>query len=84
MEMELQVRLFARAKDLAGHDSVVVRLAGDTPNVGELKRALSEQFPQLTAIVPHLHVAIGTDYAKDTTPLSSADSVSCFPPVSGG
>ena len=82
--MELKVRLFARAKDLAGDDSVVVRLAGDAPNVCDLKRALSEQFPKLAAIVPHLHVAIGTDYAKDSTPLGTADSVSCFPPVSGG
>ena len=81
--MQLSVRLFARARDLAGDDAVTVELA-EGACVADLKSALAEQHESLAAIVPHLLVAIGTDYAEDSTPLSSDADVSCFPPVSGG
>lgn len=81
--MQLSVRLFAKARDLAGADAVTVELA-DRASVADLKSALAEQHESLAAIVPHLLVAIGTDYAEDSTALSSDSDVSCFPPVSGG
>lgn len=81
--MQLTVRLFARAKDLAGHDAVPVQLP-DPATVADLRVALREQHPQLAPIVGHLHIAIGTDYARDTSPVEPHSSVSCFPPVSGG
>lgn len=81
--MTLNVRLFARARDLAGADTVTVQLP-EAATVGNLKAALAEQHPALEPIVAHLHVAIGTDYADDSTTLGPASEVSCFPPVSGG
>ena len=81
--MQLSVRLFARARDLAGSEIVTVELA-DGASVADLKSALAEQHESLASIVPHLLVAIGTDYAEDSTSLSSDADVSCFPPVSGG
>lgn len=81
--MELSVRLFARARDLAGADSVTVELPEEA-SIGDLKNALTAQHESLAAIVPHLLVAIGTDYADDSTILSRDAEVSCFPPVSGG
>jgi sulfur-carrier protein len=81
--MLLNIRLFARAKDLAGSETISVEVP-DSATVGDLRSSLQEQFPALKPLIPHLHVAIGTDYANDAAPLSVSQSISCFPPVSGG
>jgi len=81
--MQLDVRLFARARDLAGAEMVAVELP-DGATVGDLKTALASQYPVLDPIVAHLHVAIGTDYADDAAVLDASNQVTCFPPVSGG
>jgi len=81
--MELEIRLFARARDLAGSDTVRIELPHGA-SVGDLRAALPEQVPELAPVVPQLLVAVGTDYAADSTVLDSSHSVSCFPPVSGG
>jgi len=81
--MQLSVRLFARARDLAGSETVSVELA-DNASVADLRSALKSQHPGLESMVPHLLVAVGTDYADDSVRLGMVDEVSCFPPVSGG
>lgn len=81
--MLLNIRLFARAKDLAGSETVSVEVP-DEATVGSLKLALKEQYPALEPVIRNLHVAIGTDYANDATLLNESQSISCFPPVSGG
>lgn len=81
--MLLNIRLFARAKDLAGSDTISVELP-EGATVGDLRSALHDQFPSLGPVIPNLHVAIGTDYAKDSATLDESQSISCFPPVSGG
>lgn len=81
--MLLNIRLFARAKDLAGSETISVELP-DVATVGDLRSALGEQFPMLEPVIPNLHVAIGTDYANDAAALNESQSISCFPPVSGG
>ncbi len=81
--MLLNIRLFARARDLAGSDTISVELP-EGATVGNLRSALSDQYPSLDPVIPNLHVAIGTDYAKDSATLDKSQSISCFPPVSGG
>ena len=81
--MQLSIQLFARAKDLAGNAIIKVALP-ENATVADLRTALAKQHPQLDRLIPHLLVAIGTDYANDATRLSPTSSVSCFPPVSGG
>ncbi|MDA1013648.1 MAG: MoaD/ThiS family protein [Planctomycetota bacterium] len=81
--MKLNVKLFARAKDVAGADTVEVELP-DQSTVGELRQALTEQFPGLGPIAGSLLIAVGNDYADDFTPLVETLDVACFPPVSGG
>jgi len=81
--MQIEVKLFARARDLAGRESIVVEL-GDGACVADLRNAIALQHSSLEQLVPHLHVAIGTDYASDETVLTANDAVACFPPVSGG
>jgi len=81
--MRLNVKLFARAREMAG----VSRVTVDVPEaalVADLRIALAQQWPELKALVPNLLVAVGTDYADDRTALSPDCEIACFPPVSGG
>jgi sulfur-carrier protein len=81
--MNVNVRLFARARDLAGSDRVQVNLP-PAARVLDLRAALAERFPALRPLVPGLLVAIGTDYADDATAIDREAEIACFPPVSGG
>lgn len=81
--MKLKVRLFARARDLAGDEFVTVEVSA-AATVDELKQALAVQYPALQPLAPTLLVAVGTDYADNTRPLDEDMQIACFPPVSGG
>lgn len=81
--MKLAVRLFARARDVAGADRLHVELP-EPADVKQLKQQLGEQCPPLQPLLSQLLVAVGTDYATDDTPLVESSDVACFPPVSGG
>ena len=81
--MQLQVKLFARARDLVGHDVVDVTIS-EPATIADLRHALAERFPDLLPLISSLLVAVGTEYADDTTILSNGDQIACFPPVSGG
>jgi molybdopterin converting factor subunit 1 len=81
--MIVRVRLFARAKDLAGTDVVSLDLA---PNavVADLRRRLAEQFPSLAALLQRSALAVNEEFANDDQPLTSDAEVALLPPVSGG
>lgn len=81
--MTVSVRLFARARELAGAECLHIDLpTGAT--VADLKQTLGEQTPALRPLVPQLLVAIGTDYVTNETVIPEGMEVACFPPVSGG
>ena len=79
----LTVKLFAKARDLVGGSTVELSWR-DGLTVGNLKQLLGEAYPNLLPLIPRLLVAVNNDYAADSTVVSSADEVACFPPVSGG
>jgi molybdopterin converting factor subunit 1 len=81
--MKLVVKLFARARDLAGHDCVEIELP-DGSHVREVRGALREGYPQLAPIAASLFVAVNNDYADDEKIVGPNDEIACFPPVSGG
>ena len=81
--MKVAVRLFAKARDLAGTSSLECEFHGPC-RVSDLKQQLAARFPALAPLVPSLLVAVGTDYADDHTSLLPGAEVACFPPVSGG
>lgn len=83
MPMNVTVKLFARARDLAGADAVVLDLP-DGARVAELRAALVERVPTMKALAPQLFIAVNNDYADDARPLAPRDEIACFPPVSGG
>ncbi len=81
--MKLAVKLFARARDLAGTSQLEVDVS-EPATVLELKQALARACPALAPLSPHLLVAVGQEYAGDAQSLAEGLEVACFPPVSGG
>ncbi len=80
--MIVQVRLFALAKELAGTETLTLKLA-EPATVGMLRKALAEN-AALGQLAPHILFAIDADYAPDSRRLEDGQTVACIPPVSGG
>jgi molybdopterin converting factor subunit 1 len=81
--MTVTVRLFARARDLAGADAVAVDLP-DGAQTGALRRALGLQHPRLATLLERSALAVDGEFADDARPLSDGSEVALLPPVSGG
>lgn len=81
--MKLAVKLFARARDLAGSSLIELEVP-DLATVADLRTALTSTYPALAPLAPILLIAVGTDYASDQVKLTATSDVACFPPVSGG
>ena len=81
--MTLHVRLFARARDLAGADRVAVELpAGAT--VADLRRALAAACPRLGDLVGRCAVAVAAEFAAESDVIPAGAEIALLPPVSGG
>ncbi|HEY7311660.1 MAG TPA: MoaD/ThiS family protein [Gemmataceae bacterium] len=81
--MILQVRLFARARDLAGADMVRVELS-EAATVADLRRRLAADYPALAGLLARSALAVESDFAEDSRVLSANDEIALLPPVSGG
>jgi len=81
--MIVNVRLFARARELARADAVAVNLpAGAT--VAELRRQLATCYPALAGLVGQSAVAVNDEFAADVLQLHAPIEIALLPPVSGG
>jgi molybdopterin converting factor subunit 1 len=81
--MTIRVRLFARARDLAGAGLVTVDLpAGHT--VAELRRQLAADRPELAQLLPRCALAVDDEFAPDAQELTPGAEIAVLPPVSGG
>ena len=81
--MMISVRLFARARDLAGGDVLPVELQ-DGATVADLRIAIRKECPALEGLLARSRLAVGTDFAEDETRLTQGVQVALIPPVSGG
>ena len=81
--MICRVRLFARAKDLAGADAVHVELpAGAT--VATCGADWATMCPALAGLLPRCAIAVDDEFAEDSLTLPTGAEVALLPPVSGG
>jgi MoaE-MoaD fusion protein len=81
--MKVQVRLFARYREAAGHDRIELELPeGGTAEAAW--EAVSHRFPVLGPYRPFTLFALREDYVQADQPLSDGDELCLFPPVSGG
>ncbi len=81
--MMLRVRMFARARDLAGTDLADVEIA-DGATVGELRTALARRYPRLASLLERSALAVNAEFAEAQQTLSATDEIALLPPVSGG
>ena len=81
--MKVRLRLFAAAKQVAGRDSLELELP-EEPTIGQLRRRLAEEIPQLSGLAGQMMFAIDAEYADDRAPIPAQAEVACIPPVSGG
>ncbi len=81
--MKVRVLFFAKARDAAGAPELEVEVP-DHATVEQLKTALATSRPALIPLLPRLHIAINSDYARDNDLIPAGAEVACFPPVSGG
>lgn len=81
--MNVQIRLFAAARDVAGCERIEVQVP-DPATVADLRGAISQQYPQLDASIRHSLLAINNQYAEDATIIPANADIAWIPPVSGG
>jgi molybdopterin converting factor subunit 1 len=81
--MIVRVRLFARARDLAGAGEVDVELPAGA-NVGHLRRGLGETRPALRELLARCAIAVDSDFAGDDVGVTETSEIAVIPPVSGG
>ncbi len=81
--MKFYVRMFARARDLAGTDQVAVELP-DGATVADLRRRLVALYPRLADLAAKCAVAVDAEFAADDAPLKDGAEIALLPPVSGG
>jgi molybdopterin converting factor subunit 1 len=77
------VRLFARARDLAGADFVVVAVP-DRATAADVRTALAERVPALEALLARCAIAVNEEFADDGLLIPRDAEVALLPPVSGG
>lgn len=81
--MNVRVRLFARARELAGADTVEVEVPRGA-TVGDLRRRLAHDHPALANLLAHSALAVEDEFADDALTLPPEAEVALLPPVSGG
>ena len=79
----LTIRLFARARDLVGSDTLQLELP-EGATVGALRQQLSEQYPQLAGLLARSALAVNDEFAEPDLVLPRGATVALLPPVSGG
>ncbi len=75
-----RVRYFAAAEEAAGREEEV----RSEPTLGELRAALTNDYPTLGAILPRCAVLVGGSRASDEESLSGDVLVDVLPPFAGG
>ena len=81
--MRVTVRLFAAAREKVDVEEVAVELQ-EGATVGDLRELLTNQYPTLQTLLPHVLFAVDEEYAKEDLPLTDGCEIACIPPVSGG
>ena len=81
--MNVRVRLFAGARQAAGCEIVEVELPQGA-TIGDLRRQLAGEVPQLSGLLRQATFAVDTEYARDSDEIPPGADVACIPPVSGG
>ncbi len=81
--LTVTVRLFARVREVVGREVITVPVGGGG-TVGDLRRRLIQDYPELAELLRHSALAVHDELADESQPLTAAAEVVLLPPVSGG
>jgi molybdopterin converting factor subunit 1 len=81
--MNVTVKLFAQARDLAGTSQANLSL-NEEQSVKEMLASLIDKYPALSQIQGNLLVAVNNEYVSSESLIPANAEIACFPPVSGG
>lgn len=81
--MNVHVKLFAMAREIAGVDQIDLTLT-DSATTSEVFSALSSKYPGMMPWKEHCRIAVNHEYVGADHPLQDGDEVAVIPPVSGG
>ena len=81
--MNVRVKLFAVAKELAGCEAVTVDVPA-VAKIGDVRQAVEKKFPALQQVLRHAVWAVDAEYADDEMTVNERSDVALIPPVSGG
>lgn len=79
----MNVKLFARLRELVGAGELTLEVRGGT-TVADVWAALVAAHPAADAYARSMSCAVNLDYARMTTTVAEGDEVAFLPPVSGG
>jgi molybdopterin converting factor subunit 1 len=83
MTERVTVRVFARLRELAGSDALVVPVPAG-PTVRDVRRGLELLWPEAGGLVAKSAIAVNNEYADPGQSIAAGDEVALIPPVSGG
>lgn len=81
--MAVRVRLFARARELAGASELALEVPRDA-DVREASRRLGEVHPALAPLLERCRFAVQESYAAPDYRLHEGDELAVIPPIGGG
>ena len=81
--MQLEVLLFAAARDAAGADSICVEVSDD-PCARDVIEAIGHRLPEISRLLPSCRLAVDCSYVTADTPVPAESEIALIPPVSGG
>jgi molybdopterin converting factor subunit 1 len=79
----VHIKYFAAARERAGVSDEALELAAGA-SVASLLSALVQRHPGLSALVPHLRVAVNQEFAAPADVVPDGAEVALIPPVAGG
>jgi len=82
--VKVSVKLFALVRETVGFDEITVNLSNPSATVSDLREAMVEQYPGLSAWMPFSQVAVNQEVAADDQQLQPTDEIAILPPFSGG
>jgi molybdopterin converting factor subunit 1 len=81
--MRVTVRFFARLRELAGAESVVLEVA-EPATVGTVWQTVSANTPALAQFERAISCAVNANFSRMSHRVSDGDDIAFLPPVSGG
>jgi sulfur-carrier protein len=85
LEHAIEILYFARARELTGIRSELLKIDRERISLREIKSVLLQRYPQLLECLKTCAFAVEQEYAVDDDQLVLAnDEVAVIPPISGG